>query len=99
MRGLVVGPEVVGQRTAPFAASCRWYPSLVQLARDGRDGDKARFPKFTNCWAKGLSSQVSDPLACQFTVGPAPLRHEQVQTRKHPRYGGAIAAPATPGRH
>ena len=46
----------------PFAAPWRWYLSLVQLASDGLDGDKARFPKFTNCWAKGLSSHVSDPL-------------------------------------
>jgi hypothetical protein len=28
---------------APLAALCRWYPSLVQLASGGRDGDKAPF--------------------------------------------------------
>jgi hypothetical protein len=41
----------------PFAAPWRWYLSLVQLASDGLDGDKARFPKFTNCRAKGLSAR------------------------------------------
>jgi hypothetical protein len=38
--------------------------------------DKARFPKFTNCWAKGLSSHVSDPLAYQSIVDPALSRRE-----------------------
>jgi hypothetical protein len=78
---------------APLAALCRWYPSLVQLARDGRDGDKARFPKFTYCWAKGLSSHINDPLACQFAVDPT-FRHEQIQASKHPNDSGAMPAAA-----
>ena len=47
----------------PFAASWCCYPSLVQLARDGFDGDKARFAKFANCRTKGLGSHVRDRLA------------------------------------
>src|SRR6266851_4625458 len=74
----------------PFAAPCRWYLSLVQLARDGLDGDKARFPKFTNCRAKGLSSHVRDALARQSIVDPVLSRRELAQARKHPRYGGAM---------
>src|SRR5216683_6606130 len=83
----------------PFAAPCRWYPPLVQLARDGLNGEKARFPKFTNCRAKGLGSHVRDPLACQFIVDPAPSRNEQVQTRKHPRYGGLMPPTANGARY
>jgi peptidoglycan/LPS O-acetylase OafA/YrhL len=33
----------------PLAAPCRWHLSFVQLARDGTDGDEARFPKLSNC--------------------------------------------------
>jgi hypothetical protein len=55
-------------RWVPFATPCRWYLSLVQLARDGLDGEKARFPKFTNCRAKSLGSRVRDLLACQSIV-------------------------------
>jgi hypothetical protein len=40
-----------------FAASWRCYPSLVQLARDGLDGDNARFSKFGTAYN---SSTVND---------------------------------------
>jgi len=83
----------------PFAAPCRWYPSPVQLARDGTDGDKARFPKLANCRAKGLSSHVRDPLACQSIVDPALSRREQAQARKHPHYGGTMPPTATGARY
>jgi len=49
----------------PFAASCCWYPSSVQLSRDGVAGDKARFSKPTNCRAIGLRSHVRDPPQCK----------------------------------
>jgi hypothetical protein len=83
----------------PFAALWRWYLSLVQLARDATDGDKARSSKFTNCWAKGLSSHVRDPLGCQPIIGPALHRFEVAQARQHPRYGGAMPPPAAGSRY
>ena len=82
----------------PSATSRCCYPLLVQLGRDGLDGDKARFPKFTNCWAKGLSSHVNDPLACQFTVDST-FRHEQIQAPKHPNYSGAMPPTANGARY
>ncbi|MEA2909576.1 MAG: hypothetical protein QOJ15_1657 [Bradyrhizobium sp.] len=77
----------------PFAAPWRWYPSLVQLSRDGLDGDITRFSKLTNCRAKGLSSHVRDPPARQSIVDPVLSRREQIQAPKHPQYG--IAMPPT----
>ena len=71
----------------PFAASWRWYPSLVQLVRDGLDGDKTRFAKFTNCRTKGLGSHVSGPL------------HRQPHAPKHPHYSGAMPASAKGSRY
>jgi hypothetical protein len=53
----------------PFAARCRWYPSRVQLSRDGLARDKARCPDFKNCRAQGFSSHVRDPLQCKVIVG------------------------------
>jgi hypothetical protein len=75
----------------PFAASCRWYPSLVQLAPDGLDGDKAGFPKFTNCRARGLGSHVRDPLA-----GTAHLTHRpRHKDPADPRGGAGTWSPTT----
>ena len=71
----------------PFTALWRWYPSLVQLSRNGLDGDKARFSKFTNCRAKDLSSRIRGPLVHQFTVDPVLSR---IQAPKHPHYSGAM---------
>ena len=78
---------------APFAASWCCYPSLIQLGGDGLDGNKAGFSKLANCWAKGLSSHINDPLACQFAVDPT-FRHEQIQASKHPNDSGAMPAAA-----
>ncbi len=83
----------------PFAAACCWYPALVQLARNGVDGDKACFPKFTNCRAKGLGSHIRDPLACQSIVDPALSRREQAQAGKHPCYGVAMPPTASDAQY
>ena len=79
----------------PFAAPCRWYPSHVQLSRDGVAGDKARFSKPTNCRAIGLSSHVRDPLQCK-VIGSTMCRRELAQTRKQPSYGDTMS-PTAPG--
>jgi hypothetical protein len=80
----------------PFAAPCRWYPSRVQLSRDGVAGDKARFSKPANCRAIGLSSHVRDPLQCKVIVGSTMCRGELAQTRKQPSYGDTMP-PTAPG--
>jgi hypothetical protein len=69
----------------PFTASWRRYPSLVQLACDGLDGDKARFAKFANCRSKAFGSHVCGPLVSQSIADPAIVR--QPQALKHPHYG------------
>ena len=74
----------------PFAAGCRWYPSLVQLAGDGTDGDKARLPKIINRWPECLSSKVRDSLHCEAIVGSAMFRRELAQARKQPPYAAAM---------
>ena len=63
--------QMVNAGSVPFAATCRWYLSPVQLASDGQAGDKARFPKFTNCRAHGVSPRVRDPPDCQSIVALA----------------------------
>jgi hypothetical protein len=81
----------------PFAAPCRLYFSLVQLTSNGLDGDKARFPKFTNCRANSLSPHVCDPLACPSIVAVA--GRDQAQARQHPRDSGAMPSTAKGGRY
>jgi hypothetical protein len=81
----------------PFAASWCCYPSLVQLARDGLDGDKARFAKFANCRTKALGSHVRRPLVSQSTADPATVL--QPQALKHPHYGVAMPPTASGARH
>jgi hypothetical protein len=71
----------------PFTALWRWYPSLVQLLRNGLDGDQARFSKLANCRPKDLSSRIRGPLVHQFTVDPVLSR---IQAPKHPHYSGAM---------
>jgi hypothetical protein len=71
----------------PFAASWRWYPSLVQLVPDGLDGDKTRFAKFTNCRTTSLGSHVSGPL------------DRQPHAPKHPHYSGKMPASAKGSRY
>jgi hypothetical protein len=83
----------------PFAALCRRYPSLVQLPGDGIDGDKARFPKFTNCRSQGLGSRIRGPLVCQTIIGPAVAQRYQAQARQHPYYGGQMPPAAKGGRY
>ena len=80
----------------PFAAPCRWYPSRVQLSRDGLARDKARFSKPTNCRAIGLSSHVRGPLHCKVIVGSTMCRRELAQARKQPPYAAAMP-PAAEG--
>src|SRR5882762_7381496 len=65
--------QSVNAASVPFAATYRWYLSPVQLASDDPAGDKARFPKFTNCRTKGLSSRVRGLLDCQSIIDPAVL--------------------------
>jgi hypothetical protein len=72
----------------PFAALCCRYSSLVQLPRDGLDGDKARFPKFTNCRSQGLGSRIRGLLLCQTIIGPTVAQRYQAQARQRPYYGG-----------
>jgi hypothetical protein len=79
----------------PFAAACSWYPSRVQLSRDGVAGDKARFSKLSNCRAIGRSSHVRDPLQCK-VIGSTMCRRELAQTRKQPSYGDTMP-PTAPG--
>jgi hypothetical protein len=79
----------------PFAASRRWCLSLVQLASDGQVGDKARFPKFTNCRAHGLSPRVRDPPDCQSVVAIA----SQPEAEQQSLYGGSMPSTAMGGQY
>ena len=79
----------------PFAATCRWYASRVQLSRDGLVGDKARYPELKNCRTQGLSSRVRDPLHCEVIVGSTMFRRELAEARKQPPYGAAMPPTGT----
>jgi hypothetical protein len=81
----------------PYAASWWCYPSLVQLARDGLDGDKACFAKFANCRTKGLGSHVRGPFHCKVIVDPTMFQRKLAQARQHPQYGVAMPVTATGG--
>jgi hypothetical protein len=89
--------QLVNAGSVPFAATCRWYLSLVQLASDGQAGDKARSLKFTNCRAHGFSPRVRDPPDCKSIVALAGC--DQTQAYQHPRDGGAMPPATTGGRY
>jgi hypothetical protein len=74
----------------PFAVKCRWYLSLVQLARDGAGGDKACCREFPNCRSQGFGSRLGGLLVCLPIIDPAIC--SQTKARKHPR----LSLPNTP---
>ena len=80
----------------PFRALRGWYPSLVQLLRDGIDGDKASFPKLSDCRGQRVSSHVRDRLECEVAANSTMCRCESAQAREHPPYGTAMP-PAVAG--
>jgi hypothetical protein len=81
----------------PFAVKCRWYLSLVQLARDGAGGDKACSPEFPNCRSQGFGSRLCGLLVCLPIIDPAICN--QAKARKHPRHSGAMPVTATGSRN
>jgi hypothetical protein len=80
----------------PFRAPRGWYPSLVQLSRDGIDGDKASFPKLSDYRGQRLSSHFRDRLEFEVAVSSTMCRCESAQAREHPPYGAAMP-PAVAG--
>jgi hypothetical protein len=78
----------------PLGTEWRRYFSLVQRACDGFDGE-ARFPKFKNCWAQCLGSDVRGPRECQAIVAVTGL--DQAQTYQQPCHGSAMPLTAVGG--